>query len=136
MILGVGIDICEVNRVSKILERFNDRFINRCFTYLEIKKCQGTFNKAACYAKRFAAKEATSKALGTGIKKGVYWKQIEVENLKSGKPVINLYGNAKTKLESLLPKNMTSNILLTITDEKEYAQALVIIEALEKGNKS
>ena len=70
--------------------------------------------------------------MGTGISKGVYWKQIEVENLKSGKPTINLYGNAKKKLESILPKNMTSNILLTITDEQEYAQAFVVIEAIKK----
>ena len=132
MILGVGIDICDVNRVSKTLERFKDKFISRCFTSLEKKKCQGTINQASCFAKRFAAKEATSKALGTGINKGVYWKQIEVENLKSGKPTINLYGNAKKKLESLLPKNMTYNILLSITDEREYAQAFVIIEAIKK----
>ncbi len=132
MILGIGIDICEVSRVAKTLERFNERFKTRCFTVLERKKCQGAYNKPNCYAKRFAAKEATSKALGTGINKGISWKQIEVENLKSGKPTINLYGKAKKKLESLLPKNMTSNILLTITDEKEYAQAFVIIEAVKK----
>ena len=98
MILGVGIDICDVKRVSKTLEKFNNRFITRCFTSLEIKKCKNTFNKAGCFAKRFAAKEATSKALGTGINKGVYWKQIEVENLKSGKPTINLYGSYGTDL--------------------------------------
>ena len=132
MILGIGIDICEVSRVAKTLERFNERFKTRCFTVLERKKCQGSYNKSNCYAKRFAAKEATSKALGTGINKGISWKQIEVENLKSGKPTINLYGKAKKKLESLLPKDMTSNILLTITDEKEYAQAFVIIEAIKK----
>ena len=132
MILGIGIDICEVSRVAKTLERFNERFKTRCFTVLERKKCQGAYNKPNCYAKRFAGKEATSKALGTGINKGISWKQIEVENLKSGKPTINLYGKAKKKLESLLPKDMTSNILLTITDEKEYAQAFVIIEAIKK----
>tara|TARA_B100001939_G_C16712134_1_gene517519 strand:- start:70 stop:468 length:399 start_codon:yes stop_codon:yes gene_type:complete len=132
MILGIGIDICDVNRVSKTLERFGKRFEERCFTDLERKKCQHSFSKKNCYAKRFAAKEAASKALGTGINKGVSWKQIEVENLKSGKPVINLYGNAKKILESMLPKNMTSNILLTITDEKEYAQAFVVIEAIKK----
>ena len=130
MILGTGIDICEVERISKTLFKFKDRFEMRCFTELERKKCQNTFNRSSCYAKRFAAKEAVSKALGTGINQGVSWRQIEVQNLKSGKPVINLYGNAKKKLESLLPKNMTSNILLSITDEKEYAQAFVIIEAV------
>ncbi len=132
MILGIGIDICEVERISKTLKRYNSKFEIRCFTELEREKCQNTFNKSGCYAKRFAAKEAMSKALGTGINKGIAWRQIEVENLLSGKPTINLYGNAKKKLESLLPKNMTSNILLSITDEKEYAQAFVIIEAYKK----
>ncbi|MDC3024404.1 holo-ACP synthase [Alphaproteobacteria bacterium] len=132
MILGIGIDICDTGRVKKTLKRFNSRFEKRCFTELEIKKCRGVINKANCYAKRFAAKEATSKALGTGIKRGISWRQIEVENLKSGKPTINLYGNAKEKLESMLPKNTTSNILITITDEKEFAQAFVIIEAIKE----
>ena len=104
MILGIGIDICDINRLSKTLERYEKRFEERCFTELERKKCQRSFSKKNCYAKRFAAKEATSKALGTGINKGVSWKQIEVENLKSGKPIINLYGNAKKRLESMLPK--------------------------------
>ncbi len=129
MILGIGIDICEIDRISNTLKKYKERFEERCFTYLERKKCQGTYNKSNCYAKRFAAKEATSKALGTGISNGISWQQIEIENLSSGKPKINLFGNAKKKLETLLPKNMTSNILITITDEKDYAQALVIIEA-------
>ena len=129
MILGIGIDICEIDRISNTLKKYKERFEERCFTYLERKKCQGTYNKSNCYAKRFAAKEATSKALGTGIRNGISWQQIEIENLSSGKPKINLFGNAKKKLETLLPKNMTSNILITITDEKDYAQALVIIEA-------
>ena len=129
MILGIGIDICEIDRISNTLKKYKERFEERCFTYLERKKCHGTYNKSNCYAKRFAAKEATSKALGTGISNGISWQQIEIENLSSGKPKINLFGNAKKKLETLLPKNMTSNILITITDEKDYAQALVIIEA-------
>ena len=129
MILGIGIDICEIDRISNTLKKYKERFEERCFTYLERKKCQDTYNKSNCYAKRFAAKEATSKALGTGISNGISWQQIEIENLSSGKPKINLFGNAKKKLETLLPKNMTSNILITITDEKDYAQALVIIEA-------
>ena len=104
MILGIGIDICDINRLSKTLERYEKRFEERCFTDLERKNANGLLVKN-CYAKRFAAKEAASKALGTGINKGVSWKQIEVENLKSGKPIINLYGNAKKRLESMLPKN-------------------------------
>ena len=132
MIIGIGMDICEIDRISKTLKKYERKFENRCFTELERNKCRNILKKSSCYAKRFAAKEAMSKALGTGMNKGVAWRQIEVENLHSGKPIINLYGNAKKKLESLLPKNMTSNILLTITDEKEYAQAFVIIEACNK----
>ena len=128
MILGVGMDICEIIRISKVLNKYGRRFEDRCFTKLEQDKCRRIFNKSSCYAKRFAAKEATSKALGTGINQGISWKQIEISNLKSGKPIIKLYGNAKKRIESMLPKNMASNILLTITDEKEYAQAFVIIE--------
>ena len=128
MILGVGMDICEIIRISKVLNKYGRRFEDRCFTKLEQDKCRSVFNKSSCYAKRFAAKEATSKALGTGINQGISWKQIEISNLKSGKPIIKLYGNAKKRIESMLPKNMASNILLTITDEKEYAQAFVIIE--------
>tara|TARA_B100001248_G_scaffold260849_1_gene250221 strand:+ start:166 stop:573 length:408 start_codon:yes stop_codon:yes gene_type:complete len=129
MILGIGIDICEIKRISKVLNKFNDRFEKRCFTETEIVKCSNSFSKSACYAKRFAAKEATAKALGTGISQGISWKNIEVANLSSGKPVVNLYGTAKRRLESLLSKNTTSNILITITDEREYAQAFVIIES-------
>ena len=136
MILGIGMDICEISRVSKVLNKYGKRFEDRCFTELEKKKCRGVLNKSSCYAKRFAAKEATSKALGTGINQGISWRQIEVANLKSGKPTIKLYGNAKKKIDSMLPKNTASNILLTITDEKEYAQAFVIIETYKvKGIK-
>lgn len=129
-IFGIGTDIVSVDRIKNSLK--NKNFINRIFNEKEILKCQKINKRINCYAKRFAAKEATSKALGTGINKGVSWKQIEVENLKSGKPIINLYGNAKKRLESMLPKNTASNILVTITDEKEYAQAFVIIEAIKK----
>ena len=114
MILGIGIDICEVERISKTLKKYNSKFENRCFTELEKKKCRNIFNKSSCYAKRFAAKEAMSKALGTGISKGIVWRQIEVENLQSGKPIINLYGNARKKLESLLPKNKTLRLIYFI----------------------
>ena len=123
MILGIGIDICDINRLSKTLERYEKRFEERCFTELERKKCQRSFSKKNCYAKRFAAKEATSKALGTGINKGVSWKQIEVENLKSGKPIINLYGNAKKILESM-------SMIFTSPHLKHYI--LNIIKHLKK----
>tara|TARA_A100000164_G_C21767191_1_gene704577 strand:- start:488 stop:883 length:396 start_codon:yes stop_codon:yes gene_type:complete len=130
MILGIGIDICEVARVKKVLAIFEDRFKSRCFTKVEIDKCASAYNKSSCYAKRFAAKEAVSKALGTGMSGGVSWRQIEVVNLKTGQPTIVLYGNAKKKLESMLPNKMRSNILVSITDEREYAQAFIIIEAV------
>ena len=126
-IFGIGTDIVSVDRIKNSLK--NKQFIGRIFNEKEILKCKKNNNSVNCYAKRFAAKEATSKALGTGISNGISWQQIEIENLSSGKPKINLFGNAKKKLETLLPKNMTSNILITITDEKDYAQALVIIEA-------
>ena len=126
-IFGIGTDIVSVDRIKNSLK--NKKFITRIFNEKEILKCKKNKNSVNCYAKRFAAKEATSKALGTGISNGISWQQIEIENLSSGKPKINLFGNAKKKLETLLPKNMTSNILITITDEKDYAQALVIIEA-------
>ena len=135
MILGIGIDMCETKRISKVLEKFDTRFENRCFTERERIKCRKTLNKSGCYAKRFAAKEATSKALGTGISNGIYWREIEVVNLQSGKPNINLYGKAKTRLQSLLPKNMSSNILISITDERDYAQAFVIIQAFKVEGK-
>ena len=128
MILGVGIDICEIKRISKVLEKFNTRFENRCFTERERIKCRKAYDMSSCYAKRFAAKEATSKALGTGISNGIFWREIEVINLPSGKPIVNLYGKAKKRLESMLPKNMATNILISITDEREYAQAFVIIQ--------
>ena len=103
MILGIGIDICEIDRISNTLKKYKERFEERCFTNLERKKCQGTYNKSNCYAKRFAAKEATSKALGTGISNGISWQQIEIENLSSGKPKINLFGNAK-KIRNFIAK--------------------------------
>ena len=128
MIVGIGIDICEIKRISNVLEKFNTRFENRCFTEHERIKCRKTYNMSNCYAKRFAAKEATSKALGTGISNGISWREIEVINLQSGQPIINLYGKAKKRLERMLPKNMASKILISITDQREYAQAIVIIQ--------
>ncbi len=132
MIVGIGLDICIIERIKNVLNKYGDKFKSRCFTAAERAKCELVINEPACYAKRFAAKEAVSKALGTGIKKGVYWKNIEIINEKSGKPIVNLYGGAKKTLSSLIQNNMLPNILVTITDEKDLAQAYVVIEAVEK----
>ena len=130
MILGVGMDLCKISRINNILYRYADRFKKRCFTNNEIKKCNKVKNSAACYAKRFAAKEAVSKALGTGINQGVYWKDIEIINMKSGKPTVVLKGNARNVLIEMVPENKEYNISITITDENGLAQTLVIIETI------
>ncbi len=129
MILGVGIDICDIKRIDKVLLCYGDRFKNRCFTEKEIIKCDKVKNSSSCYAKRFSAKESVSKALGTGMKMGVAWKNIEIINLKSGKPTVNLNGNALKVLKNMIPENMKSSISISITDEKDLAQSIVIIEA-------
>ena len=130
MIVGLGIDICDIKRIESTLAKYGDKFKRRCFTQNEILKCNKIKNYSACFAKRFASKEATAKALGTGINQGVNWKSIEIVNYKSGKPKVILYGEAHAKLEQLVPKNMKSKISITISDEKGLAQSLVIIEAI------
>ncbi len=130
MIIGLGIDVCEISRIEKTLSKYGDKFKRRCFTSTEIFRCNNIKNSSACYAKRFASKEAVAKALGTGINQGVNWKNIEIINLKSGKPEVILHGKANVKLKSLLPKNTNSKISITISDEKGLAQSLVIIEAI------
>lgn len=137
MILGIGSDICDIRRIEKTLERHGRRFEERIFTNAEQAKARsrkGTKNNsaAAIYAKRFAAKEAFSKALGTGVGAGggIYWRDIEVVNLPSGKPTIALSGNAKRSLDDLTPKGMRAEILITLTDEYPIAQAFVVIQAI------
>lgn len=130
MILGIGLDLCKVSRIDATLEKFGNRFKKKCFTFKEISKCDRVNNSSSCYAKRFASKEAVSKALGTGLSQGVYWKDIEIINMKSGKPKVNLSGNAKEILKNMTPKNKDYRIQITITDEAGLAQALVIIEAV------
>ena len=129
MILGIGIDLCEISRINLTLSKFGYRFKKRCFTYTEINKCDSVKNRSACYAKRFASKEAVSKALGTGFRHGVYWKDIEITNMKSGQPKVELRGNAKNILVEMV-ENKEYNISITITDENGLAQALVIIEII------
>lgn len=132
MIIGIGSDLADIRRIEKTLERFGDRFTKRCFTQIEREKSDRRKNRAASYAKRFAAKEACAKALGTGLSKGVFWKDMGVVNDKSGKPSIVLAGGAVTRLENMLPEGHDANIHITITDDFPWAQAFVIIEAIKR----
>jgi len=132
MIIGIGSDLIDIRRVEKTLERFPERFKNRIFTETERRKSDRRVNRAASYAKRFAAKEACSKALGTGFRRGVFWRDLGVVNLKSGKPTMALTGSARARLESLIPEGMAPQIDLTITDDFPLAQAVVIISAVPK----
>tara|TARA_B100001029_G_C14998703_1_gene416638 strand:- start:339 stop:734 length:396 start_codon:yes stop_codon:yes gene_type:complete len=127
--IGIGSDILDIRRIEKTLLRFGDRFKQRIYTKSEIEKCEKRRLSVECFAKRFAAKEAAAKALGTGFRKGVYWKDLEVVNLPSGKPSINFYGNSKKHLDSMVPKNNIPVVNLSITDEFPYAQAIVTINS-------
>ncbi len=130
MILGIGNDLIDIRRIAKTLDRFGDRFVNRLFTDLEQKKSDKRRLRAASYAKRFASKEACAKALGTGFRKGVFWRDMGVINLPSGKPTMALTGGALRRLEELTPDGMIAQIDLTITDDFPLAQAIVIISAI------
>ncbi|HEY4162779.1 MAG TPA: holo-ACP synthase [Dongiaceae bacterium] len=129
MILGIGNDIIDIRRVEASIERFGKRFIDRIFTEIEQKKSDRRANRAASYAKRFAAKEACSKALGTGFRAGVYWRDMGVVNLPSGKPTMALTGGALTRLQAITPPGMVPQIDITITDDGPIAQVIVIISA-------
>lgn len=130
MILGIGNDIIDIRRVEKTLERFGERFVQRIFTETEQRKSDGRRQRAASYAKRFAAKEACSKALGTGLRRGVFWRDMGVVNMRSGQPTMALTGGALARLEEMTPPGMTPIIHLTITDDDPLAQAFVIISAV------
>ena len=130
MILGLGSDVIDIGRVERTLERFGERFVRRVFTKVERRKCDGRAKRAASYARRFAAKEACSKALGTGFRGGVFWRDLGVVNLPSGKPTMRLTGGAAKRLAALTPEGMTAQIDLTITDEPPSAQAIVLISAV------
>jgi holo-[acyl-carrier protein] synthase len=129
MILGVGSDLIDIRRIERTLERYGDRFLDRVFTAEERRKAERRANRAATYAKRYAAKEACSKALGTGFRSGVYWRDLGVVNLPSGRPTLILTGGALSRLESMTPPGMRARIDVTLTDEPPMAQALVIISA-------
>jgi len=130
MIIGLGNDIVDIRRIEKALERWGERFTMRSFTEVERRKSDRRAQRAASYAKRFAAKEACSKALGTGFSHGVFMKDLGVVNEPSGKPTMALTGGAKSHLERMTPKGTTARVHLTITDDYPYAQAIVIIEAI------
>jgi holo-[acyl-carrier protein] synthase len=130
MMIGMGSDLIDIRRIEKTLERFGERFTNRVYTELERTKSDKRMNRAASYAKRYAAKEAMSKALGTGFRKGVFWRDMGVINLPGGKPTMALTGGAAARLEEITPDGMKALIELTITDEPPLAQAIVIITAM------
>ena len=123
---GIGSDLIDIRRIDKTIARFGDRFKKRIFTDNEIKKCEKRKQSVSCYAKRFAAKEAAAKALGTGFRKGIFWRDLEVANLPSGKPTLIFHGNSYLQLKKILNKEK-AEISITITDEYPYAQAIVII---------
>ena len=129
MILGIGSDICDVRRIAKVIERHGDRFIDRIFTPAERAKAEKRRNRVETYAKRFAAKEACAKALGTGLRAGVWWRDIGVINLASGRPTLELTGGAKRRLAAMTPAGYQARIDLTMADEGPTAQALVVISA-------
>ena len=129
MILGVGSDLIDIRRIERAIARFGDRFLERVFTLVERQRSERRGDSAASYAKRFAAKEACSKALGTGFRKGVYWRDLGVVNLPGGRPTLVLTGGALARLEAMTPRGMTPRIDVTLTDEPPLAQALVVITA-------
>ncbi|SLN77069.1 holo-ACP synthase [Oceanibacterium hippocampi] len=133
MIIGIGNDIIDIRRIERTIERFGQRFIDRIFTDVEIAKSERRRNRIASYAKRFAAKEACSKALGTGFRKGVFWRDMGVVNMRSGKPTMRLTNGALRRLEEITPEGMVAQIDLTITDEPPQAQAIVLISAIPSG---
>jgi holo-[acyl-carrier protein] synthase len=131
MIIGLGNDIIDIRRVERTIERYGERFLSRIFTEIERRKSDNRAGRAASYAKRFAAKEACAKALGTGFRQGVFWRDMGVVNLPSGRPTLQLTGGAARALEWLTPKGHEVRIDLSITDDFPTAQAIVIISAVK-----
>lgn len=130
MIIGIGSDLIDIRRIERTLERFGDRFVQRLFTPVEQSKSDHRANRAASYARRFAAKEACSKALGTGFRRSVYWRDLGVVNLPFGKPTMALTGGAQERLQEITPDGLSAQIDLTITDDYPLAQAIVIISGV------
>jgi len=134
MIVGIGSDLCDIRRIEASLERFGERFTHRLFTDGERAKCDGRAVRAASYARRFAAKEACSKALGTGMAQGVFWRDMEVANLPTGAPTLRLSGGAAARLAALIPAGHEARVHVSLTDDPPMAQAFVIIEAVPAGS--
>ena len=133
MIIGLGNDLIDIRRIEKTIERYGERFLDRIYTEIERQRSDRRNQRAASYAKRFAAKEACAKALGTGIRSGVFWRDMGVVNLPSGRPTLELTGGAARQLVSLTPNGCRTRIDLTITDDFPLAQAIVIISAIPDG---
>ena len=134
MIIGLGADLCDARRIEKTLARHGDRFLDRIFTTAERAKAERRANRVETYAKRFAAKEACSKALGTGFRKGVFWRDMGVVNLPSGRPTMKLTGGALERLKAITPAGHEAVIDVSLTDEGPLAQAIVIIQAVPLGS--
>ena len=134
MIVGIGSDLTDIRRIAATLERFGERFTARIFTDIERARSERRADRASSYAKRFAAKEACAKALGTGMRGGVFWKDMGVANARSGQPTLALTGGAAARLIELTPAGRRAVIHLTLTDDHPYAQAFVIIEAVPDGS--
>jgi holo-[acyl-carrier protein] synthase len=132
MIIGIGNDLIDIRRIDRTLKRFGDRFVDRIYTSTEQEKSIGRTDPAASFAKRFAAKEACSKALGTGFRRGVFWRDMGVVNLRGGKPTMQLTGGAADRLAELVPAGMEPQIDVSLTDEPPLAQATVIISAVPR----
>lgn len=130
MIVGIGSDLADIRRIGRTLERFGDRFVQRVFTEVEQAKSERRRERVASYAKRWAAKEACSKALGTGLRMGVAWREMGVVNLRSGQPTMQLTGGAAERLQRLMPPGRAPRIHVTVTDDHPWAQAFVVIEAV------
>ena len=136
MILGIGSDLIDVRRIERTIERHGERFLGRIFTATERAKAAGRARQAETYAKRFAAKEACAKALGTGLRAGVFWRDMGVVNLSSGRPIMRLTGGALARLVALTPAGCEARIDVTITDEGPFAQALVVISAVPRESRN
>ena len=133
MILGIGSDITDIRRIEKVIERHGERFLGRIFTDAERKRAERRAKSVETYAKRFAAKEACAKALGTGLRRGVFWRDMGVINLRGGKPTLALTGGALARLQEITPAGLAAQIDLTLTDEYPLAQAFVVISAVPAG---
>jgi holo-[acyl-carrier protein] synthase len=134
MILGIGSDLCDARRIERALDRHGERFLARIFTPTERARAERRANRVETYAKRFAAKEACAKALGTGLRAGVFWRDMGIVNLPSGRPTMKLTGGALKRLQAITPPGYEARIDVTVTDEGPWAQAFVVISAVPAGS--